>query len=118
MEVEQAVWSSYLNGIPAGHQIQGAFSQEEILALRSENLRFQTAIQELLQNKINIETIESEFPLWRDSLIRYKRDPKAIEEVQELSRIRGEILNRLACQKEVSHVRNTEQFAQEYHVEA
>jgi ADP-heptose:LPS heptosyltransferase len=115
LQLEQLVWSSYLNGsILFDESFQSTASLEMLERMQTENNRFQLQVNQLKQNKINIENVESEFPQWKDSLTRFKRDGQSLEETQNLIEIRREILTRLHQQKEVSYHGNTRYDTEEH----
>lgn len=116
--LEQAVWSSYLNGVPADPAFAPAVPLEKARSLRELHEEFRLSVSQILQNKLQFDPVERKFPLWKDSLIRLKRDPRASQEVLQLIEIRSQILNRLCQTEEVSSVGNAKQYASEHFAQA
>ncbi len=117
-QIEQIVWNAYLNGTAPLMEIEGDCSAEEIQALQSRHAMFRQAIALLQENKINFETVEKQFPAWKDSVLRWKLHPSSIRETQVLMQIREDVFNHFSNQKEVSHVGNSELNASERFAQA
>lgn len=98
--LEQIVWSAYLNSENSIEVSQLRPTMGQVKALWREHEKFKKAVQEYQNGKFEINQMEERFPQWKDSLIRLKRDLRGWNELQELMSIRSRILQRLMGQTE------------------
>ena len=115
-EIEQQVWLQYLNGsteleIPAVHP-------HELEACLLQQTRFELKLKALAQGQAGLQEIETDFPQWKDSLLRMKRDLSSTTEAFELSRIRRKILNTIQHSMESEYVRTERPASEERFAEA
>lgn len=99
--LEQAVWSNYLNQNRAADLSDISIRESDISALLQMHNRFEVAVQGLRDERQSLSDVERSFPMWKDSLLRVKRDPTqegSWAELQELIGLRRLILNQLSHQ--------------------
>lgn len=112
--LEQAVWSAYLNNeqkVETSHLTPMPGQLRSLIHLHE---KFKMALQNFKIGKIEIKEIESQFPLWKDSLIRLKRNANDMAEALELIQIRTMALNELSQDLEVSQNGSTRSNSQEH----
>ncbi len=106
-QIEQLVWSAYLDSESVEVQSWN-FVHNEILAIQKEHFKFTSVLQELKSGQANFEAIENQFPQWKDSLLRLKRNPtlaSAWAETDQLCLLRQSALNQILNLKGVDNVR-------------
>ena len=120
-QIEHCVWNAYLHESKVDAR---EFVGEDLAALEGVLADHQSFIEhiEQIENlgrlgkdlQQNFLQIEEDFPVWRDSLIRYKQNFNIKDELQTLILIRAELLEELRQMKGGSHVRKSQSNVQEH----
>ncbi len=114
--IEQQVWCLHLNGSQKFEQPE--VSRVEIQALSQRHAEFEAGIQAVQAGRLSLAALEKSFPEWADSLIRWKREPHFVSEVNELCRIRKIIMKKINQDMEIENVRTERTASQERLAEA
>jgi ADP-heptose:LPS heptosyltransferase len=110
-ELEHETWWQYLHGTAAAELPVGDALEWQSLAGR--HAQFQSQVAAVKAGHGGVSELEENFPEWKDSLIRWQRDPQFTQEVDELGHIRHQILNQILDQI----MENTEKENVRYTVE-
>jgi ADP-heptose:LPS heptosyltransferase len=111
-ELEQEVWSRYLNGLGSEGEKTLGPAPEKLQYLMHKQKKFEKSIQLVKSGGSNIHSLEKEFPEWKDCLIRWKRNFQFTEEVDAICRIRRQILQQWNQEMETENVRSSQSTSQ------